>query len=239
MSEERMRILEMVAQGTINAEQAAQLIQALDDGADDEFDDVEAMFPEDVNAVDPVETFETIDEAPADEDDEVGHHEEEAARREPASESPEIPQQYRKYRSFWYIPLAIGVGITALSGFLVYAGNRADWHWFWMSCVWLPLLFGIVVMMMSAMSRTARWLHVRVNTGQDEWPRRIAISLPLPLRTAGWLMKVFGGWIPGLDDIPVPVGDAILALEKSLTPDDPLYVHVEDTDGEKVEVYIG
>ena len=52
-------------------------------------------------------------------------------------------------------------------------------------------------------------------------------------------MKYFGHFIPGLDDIPIPIDEAIIALQDSLTPDDPLYVHVEDQGGERVEVYIG
>jgi hypothetical protein len=129
--------------------------------------------------------------------------------------------------------------ITAVSGLLVYAGVQAGWHWFWMSCVWLPLLLGIAIMVFGVGGRTARWLHVRVNTGEDEWPRRIAISLPLPLRTSAWLVRLFGGFIPGLDEIPVPLYEAIMALQDSLTPEDPLYVHVDEPDGAQVEVYIG
>jgi hypothetical protein len=103
----------------------------------------------------------------------------------------------------------------------------------------MPIFFGILVILIGWASRTARWLHVRVNTGQDEWPRRVAISLPLPLRTSAWLMRTFGHYIPGLDDLPIPLHEAILALQDSLTPDDPLYVKVDDSDGERVEVFIG
>ena len=150
---------------------------------------------------------------------------------------PEPPLGFKKWQAFWLIPLTAGILITIVSGLLLYAGTQAEWNGFWMFCIWLPLLFGVTVLLLGAMSRTARWLHVRVNTGQDEWPRRVAISFPLPLRTSAWVMRIFGHYIPGLDDIPVH--EAIQALQESLTPDEPLYIQVDDSGGEKVEVYIG
>jgi hypothetical protein len=227
MSEERMRILEMVAEGTITSEQAAQLIQALDESADDE------VYMEDAEAdIEPmVVEADYVDDGP-----EPAY---EAFEPDEPYEVPEMPKSVRRFRSFWYIPLAIGVFITSVSGLLVYAGNQASWHWFWMVCVWMPLLLGIVITMIAAMSRTARWVHVRVKTGQDEWPRNIRISLPLPLRTAAFTVKFFGRFIPGLDEVPIPIDEAIYAVKDSLTPDDPLYIHVDNPGGEKVEVYIG
>jgi hypothetical protein len=35
------------------------------------------------------------------------------------------------------------------------------------------------------------------------------------------------------------VDEVILALQTSLSPDEPIHIKVDDADGEKVEVYIG
>lgn len=241
MSEERMRILEMIAQGTITAEQGAQLIRALDEAeslpAESEPADAgpeDSFAPESLEAsADFVELFDETETSAGDAPSAPPPAPE--ATGSSFNPSPAL----RRWKQFWFIPLGIGAVITMLSGLLLFAGIRGDWNWFWMSCVWLPLLLGIFVIMLSWMSRTARWLHVRVNTGQEEWPRRIAISLPLPLRFTAFILRVFGRFIPGLDDVPIPVDEAVLALEKSLSPDDPLYVNVQDAGGERVEIYIG
>ena len=94
-----------------------------------------------------------------------------------------------------------------------------------------------LVIVTSWFSRTARWLHIRVNTGEDDWPRRIAISLPLPIRLTAWGMRVFGHYIPGIEGMPID--EAILALKDSATPETPFYVEVDEPGGERVQVYIG
>ena len=229
MSEERMRILEMVAEGTITAEQAAQLIHALDEsGSEDEAEYSEAV------AETVEEVYETVFDAEPEADTFSTSPEEETSGMD-----TEDMAGFRKYRRFWYIPLAIGVVITAISGLLVYAGNQAAWHWFWMTCVWVPLLMGISIVVFAAMSRTAHWLHVRVDTGEDEWPRKIKISLPLPLGMTAMFLRIFGKRIPGISDVPIPLDEAVSALRGSVSRDDPFYVQVDEADGTKVEVYIG
>jgi hypothetical protein len=213
MTDERMRILEMIEQGTITAEEGADLINALEELDLQAEEAVEADY----------EAFEpdpTLSEKPAWEDT-------------PMEPLPDMT----KWRNYWYIPLAIGVVITGISGLLVYAGNQGSWHWFWMVCVWMPLLFGIFLTVASWLSRTARWLHVRVNTGEDEWPRRIAISFPLPIGITAFGMKLFGRYIPGMEN--VPLDEAVMAIKDSTNPDSPLYVEVDSPDGEHVQVYIG
>lgn len=220
MEDERMQILEMVASGTITAAQAAQLIAALDESGDHPPARSAAPVP-----------------APAVRDQPADPPNQQAEQNYP--DFPEPPLGFKRWNAFWLVPLGIGVIITVISGLLLSAGIEAGWNGFWLFCIWNPLIFGILVILFGWSSRTARWLHVRVNTGQDEWPRRVAISLPLPLRTSAWVMRYFGHYIPGLDDVPVPIHEAILALQESLTPDEPLYVNVADSGGERVEVYIG
>ncbi len=223
MTEERMRILEMIEQGAITAAEGAKLINALDDGEDETPDE----------APTPGELGERIlFEEAADPGDQPPP----AAPSAPASPA-EPPFDFAKWRNWWFIPLAVGVVITGMSGLLVYAGNQGAWNWFWMSCVWVPLLFGIFVIVMAWFSRTARWLHVRVNTGEDEWPRRIAISLPLPFGLTALGLKMFGRYIPNMEG--VPLDEAVMALRNSATPESPFYVEVEEPGGEHVQVYIG
>ena len=215
MDAERMQILDMISAGTISVQQAAELIAALD------------------------ETHETSEMSKLSDWSDWSDSPDQSDNLDQSDAFPEPPLGFKKWGAFWLVPLSIGVVITVISGLLLSAGIRGEWNGFWMFCLWTPLFMGILVMLLGWSSRTARWLHVRVNTGQDEWPRRVAISLPLPLRTSAWVMRYFGHYIPGLDDIPVPLHEAILALQESLTPDEPLYVKVDESDGERVEVFIG
>ncbi len=87
-------------------------------------------------------------------------------------------------------------------------------------------------------TRNSPWLHIRVNTGKDEFPRRIALSFPLPIRLTVWGLRIFRGRIPNLD--MEGIDDLVLALKDSITPEDPLFVDVNDeVDGESVQIFIG
>nr|MBI2905411.1 hypothetical protein [Chloroflexota bacterium] len=142
------------------------------------------------------------------------------------------------WRGFWRIPMGIGIGITVLAGIWMYAALQSAGMGFWFYCAWAPFLLGVAVMALAAATRRARWLHVRVNTGKDEWPRNIAISLPVPIGAAAWLVRVFGWAIPPLQR--TAIDDLIAALDQSATPESPLFVDVTEGDGgERVQVYLG
>ena len=143
----------------------------------------------------------------------------------------------KRYRFFWLIPFLVGVLFTLWGGFGIYnqfTRNGLSFG-FWMA--FLPLFLGATIITLSVSSSKGHWIHVRVNTGQDEWPRRIAISLPLPTfilklgANANWKMNIDGF---GDADGNIMVRDLIEALEST---DQPLVVNV-DEGREKVKVII-
>ena len=87
-------------------------------------------------------------------------------------------------------------------------------------------------------SRTSRWLHVRVNTGNTEWPHKIAISFPIPIRLTAWLLRTF---VPKASQLRnTSLDELILALNENTSDSRPLYVDVTDGDkGERVQVFLG
>lgn len=154
----------------------------------------------------------------------INEHEDELADR-PAKDD-------RRYRFWWLIILAFGLGIAGLGAWL---GSLGGWWWL---CAGPALLLGVVGSIFAVATSNSAWVHVRVHTGQDSWPRRIAISMPLPLRLSAWFVRRFGDRIPQLKG--TSVDELLLALEEGISSDHPIYVEVAEGDrGERVEVRLG
>ena len=245
---ERRLILEMIESGKITAEDGLNLLQAL--------------------PTDPAEEF--AEDAPESWSLEAGHLVETSLGEKQISESmplPAAPQadlpsasvasaageaegfageatvqskppDFDRWRQFWIIPLWVGVGITILGAWLMFAAQQSSGLGFWFLCSWIPFAIGLLLIVLAWGSRTARWLHLRVQQQPGEWPQNIAISFPLPLRVTGWFMRTFRNRIPGLDD--TSVDELLTAVENSTSPDNPLYIEVEEGEhGERVQIFIG
>jgi hypothetical protein len=219
---ERLQILEMIEKGVISAAEGVRLLNSLQ-GEPEEVE-TRLFSPTIPTAAGPSPEPEVTVEEPAPE-----------ARPSPVPS--EFDAKTRKWRRWWWIPLTIGVSITVISGLLMFLAYQSSGFGFWFACLWFPLLFGVVIMSLAAASRTTRWLHVRVHQEPGEWPRTIAISLPIPLRFTAWLLRIFKPYIHNMEN--TSLDEIILALEKT-SPDQPFYVNVDEGEsGEKVEVYIG
>jgi hypothetical protein len=167
----------------------------------------------------------------------------EAADAPPASETTppsaafDFDRGIKRWRSWWWIPLTVGIVITVASGLLMLLAYQSSGFGFWFACLWFPLLLGVLVISLAAASRTMRWLHVRIHQEPGEWPQTIAISMPLPIRFAAWVLRTFKPHIPNMDN--TSLDEVILALEKT-SSDQPFHVQVDEGEsGEKVEVFIG
>jgi hypothetical protein len=243
-NEERLKILDMIEKGLISAEDAIQLLQALDpEQAEIPAEvglaetPVTASTAESVPFVDGSESFTQAERVEYEADSE----EEEPSPFEPQPEILRPPKAIDssalKWRSFWWIPMWVGVGITVVAAWFMYWAWSASGFGFWFACTWLPFLLGVLVMALAWSSRTARWLHVRVHQKPGEKPERIAISLPIPLRLTAWFLRIFGKKIPNMGN--TSLDEVIMALDAT-SPEAPFYVEVnEGDDGERVEVYIG
>lgn len=213
--EERRQVLEMVQSGTITAEQGLELLQAL------QADDEAQALPE------------NIEQQPTADDSTPEQPIPEDQPRTP----PDLGKSAQRWRNWWWVPLWVGVAVTALSGLFMFLAYRSSGFGFWFACTWFPFLLGVAVMAMAAASRTAPWLHVRIRQKEGDSPRRIAFSFPIPLRLTRWFLRTFRHTIPGLDSVPNM--DKMLDSLKNITPEAPFFVQVDEEDGEQVEVYIG
>ena len=153
---------------------------------------------------------------------------------------PNIPEEELKrmtrLKRWWVLPFGIGLLITILGAIWMYMGYTANGFGFGFWLSWIPFLLGIFILAVSFQSRDSVWLHVRIKQKPGETPQRIAISLPLPLSLTRWVISTFGSKIPGMQDQPMEEYSEML---KSVSPEDPFYVHVDEGDGEEVEVFIG
>lgn len=164
-----------------------------------------------------------------------------AASASPASDAvPPPPQpELGGYRDWWIKPMWLGVAITILGSLFLYWVLKVAGVSFWLVLASPPFVLGIVTMALAWASRTAKWLHIRIKTGEkSDGPRRILISLPLPIGPAAWLLRVISPFIPKLRD--TGVDELIMALSETTSPEAPLFVDVNEGEGgERVQVYIG
>ena len=210
-SEERKKILQMVADGKLSAEEAAKLMRALDESAEE----VPSPEPEVIMA--------------------------ESGLDGERTDAPEIDEVRRRARKFSSAFLWIGIFMTVFIAWWMFSIQQNSGLNFWFYCLGMPLAFSILLIALGAGSRSSRWLYVNVDRSQSkdqDGPRKISLAFPLPLSLTAWFIRVFGKRIDGLKDKNVNDVATLVTLLKENR--DPFVVHVDDSDdGEKVQVFIG
>jgi hypothetical protein len=218
-SEERKKILQMVQDGKISAEQAATLMRALEADAD-------AVPPE-------IEVLETGATSGFESDALTGVA---GSEQTDPSEFEEVKSRARR---FAMIPLWIGVFIAVVSAWAIYAVQQAAGINFWFFCLLIPFLFGVLLIALSAGGQNSKWLYLNVDRrNAEDWPRNITFGFPLPFGLTAWFLRNFGHNIQGLRN--TNVDDIIQILDATGKSDAPLIINANDNeDGEHVQVYIG
>ncbi|MGW8250943.1 MAG: SHOCT-like domain-containing protein [Anaerolineales bacterium] len=238
---ERRLILEMIDSGKISAEDGLHLLQALPSSEREETDkplismqskvveqplpDAEPTEESSTSIIPVVETARRGEENPT------------SAEYSANGEMPTSKPDFNRWRRFWVIPLWIGVAVTITGSLLMVWAVQSAGVGFWFTCAAVPFALGVLILALAWQSRTAHWLHLRVQQRPGEWPRTIAFSFPLPLRISSWFMRTFRRYIPGMET--APIDEMLATLETSTSPEEPLYIEVEEEDGERVEIYIG
>lgn len=150
---------------------------------------------------------------------------------------PELDRKIGRFRQLWFIPLAVGIIITVLGAYWMYSSMIASGFGIAFLCAWVPFALGVAVVALSAVSKSARWIYINVKQKPGETPQRIVLAFPVPLGLLRWGIKNFG------HNIPVEHrGKADYAIKAIFEEDafkEPLFVDVQDDDGEHVQVYIG
>ena len=209
------KIMDMVEQGHISAEEGLRLINAMDNHREPISNEGESAL---------VAT------------EEAGILPEDIIEPSPPRISEEELQRMNRLKRWWILTFGIGLLVTILGAIWMYSGYQANgFGWgFWLA--WIPFLLGIVVLAISFQTSRSVWLHVRIKQKPGETPQRISISLPMPIKFTRWFFSAFGNKILGLKDQPI---DNYTEILENLSPEEPFYVHVNEDDGEEVEVFIG
>jgi hypothetical protein len=201
----------MVADGRISAEEAAGLMRALDESAEEEA----SAEPEVIMA--------------------------ESGSDWEGTAAPEIDEVRRRAHKFSSAFLWIGILTTIFTAWWMFSIQQNAGLNFWFYCLGMPLALGILLIALGAGSRSSRWLYVNVDRSHSkdqDGPKNISLAFPLPLTLTAWFIRVFGNRIRGLKDKNVNEVAKLIVLLKETR--DPFVVHVDDSDdGEKVQVFIG
>jgi hypothetical protein len=133
---------------------------------------------------------------------------------------------------WWLLPFGVGLGLTALGGWLASVGGA-----WWLVAV-PALLVGIPLMTLAAASRGSPWVYLRYLDRRRGRGTRLFLGLPIPVGLAAGILRIAGPWIRGLD--ATAVDEFLQALDGSLSRDRPLVVEVSESDeGERLVVSFG
>ncbi len=143
----------------------------------------------------------------------------EAVRR---LEEPPVPRasKPRRSQSWWLIPLAAGMAFLGGGGWLGSLGG-----WWWLLAVPL-LLLGTLLTVLASATSTSPWVVVRVRNRNN---RPLQLWVPIPVRAAGWMIKIARPWAHGLDT--TSIDELLLTLEAELASDRDLVIDVADVAG--------
>jgi hypothetical protein len=145
---------------------------------------------------------------------------------------------FDRFRGLWLIPFIIAAGSLLLSGLGLAFMYQADESIAALGflCIWSIFLLAFVATILLLLARRAPWMHLRV---QEKDGRRIAISLPLPLGLAHWILGVARNFVPKEQAMHLDTADAFVTAIREDPDREPIIIDVDDDDGDKVELYIG
>ena len=217
-SEERKKILQMVEEGKISAEDAAKLMRALDEDAESEMDEAE------------IEVIESRPDPGFESDASSG------SRR---PEAPEFDAIKARARRFSLIPLWTGVFVTVFSAWIIYSIQQNAGVNFWFYCMTLPLMFGVLLIALGAGGRTSRWIYINVDRRDakpGDGPKHITLGFPIPFGFVAWFFDTFGHNMSGMSKGKVE--GIVQMMHATRESGEPLMINVDDDDAH-VQVYIG
>ncbi|MEX1071534.1 MAG: hypothetical protein WEC37_02815 [Anaerolineales bacterium] len=138
---------------------------------------------------------------------------------------------------WWMIPIAVGAVITALSGWWMSRDTSDGRLGFWFFFAFLPLLFGVGLIILGWVVRRSHWVHLQAKSEKRGRKFNVNLNLPIPFELATGLMEGFGIRIRGFDADTVEQIKS--ALQKVRAEGQPVHIQTTSDDGEDdVDIYI-
>lgn len=186
-SEERKKVLDMVAEGKINAEEAARLMRVLDEAAEQ-----------------PIEVIPPVAAAPGWE-------------KVDAPEFEQVQRRARRFSGafVWIGVITIVLSAWAMSAILQSAGVNF-WFICMSMPLFLGILF-LALGASSRTSRWIYVDVDRRNSHDGDGPKHITLAFPLPLGFVSWFIKNFGHLIDGLKDQNIDMVLQAIAATREMT----------------------
>jgi len=168
-SEERKKILQMVQDGKISAEQAASLMRALDADADSAEADIEVV--------------------------EVGSGP--SYERTDAPEFEQVKSRARRFAMIplW---IGVFIAVLSAWGIYSIQQSAGINFWFFCLMVPLLFGVLLIALGAGGESSKWLYVNVDRRNAQD-WPRNITLGFPLPLGLTAWFLRNFGQYIHGME----------------------------------------
>lgn len=209
-SEERKKILQMVADGKISATEAATLMRALDADANSAEEEVEVI------QTAAGQSYESTE----------------------APEFEEIKSRARRFSliPLWVGVFMTVISAWIIYG--IQQNGGADF-WFFCMIVPLLLGVLLIALGAGGRSSRWLYVDVdRRNAKEGDGPRRITLGFPLPLGFVAWFFRTFGSNFQGMSK--GRVDGIIQMMNATRDSNEPLIINVDDSDdGEHVRVFIG
>ena len=145
-----------------------------------------------------------------------------------------------RLRRFWQTPFLVALGIAVIGalGMSATYGAGGLLGSLGFLCGWSVFMLAVLAVGIAFWSRTARWVHVRV---EERDGRQIRVSLPVPMRFMDSLLRVARPFVRGdaLRHMEM-TAEFLASLDDELQQpgSDPLVVDVDD-DGDRVQIYFG
>jgi len=188
-SEERKKILQMVEEGKISAEEAASLMRALDEDS----------------AGEPVEVY----------DAETGSGFE--GRESSAPEFEEVKARALRFATIplW---TGIAISVLSAWGIFAIQQNAGINFWFFCLMFPLMLGVLLIAIGSAGQGSKWLYVNVDRRYA-DDWPKNITLGFPLPLGLTAWVMRTFGHNFGGMNKAQVDgIIDVLHATGKSDDP---------------------
>jgi SHOCT-like protein len=168
-SEERKKILQMVQDGRISAEQAASLMRALDADADSAEAEVKV-----------------VEAGPGSSD-----------ARNDAPEFEEVKSRARRFAMIplW---IGVFIAVLSAWGIYSVQQSAGVNFWFFCLLVPLLLGVLLIALGAGGENSKWLYVNVDRRNAQD-WPRNITLGFPLPLGLTAWFLRNFGQYIHGME----------------------------------------